>query len=368
MKSGSDEVQALEFFAGIGLAGAGMEEAGINTVWSNDISPKKYKMYANNYGERHGHEYHVGDLSAVRVDDLPCNVHVAWASFPCTDLSLAGSRAGIHKGKASSTYWHFIKLLSRMGSDRPPIIALENVSAFATSNGGRDIRAAIRSLNGLGYWVDVVSLDAKNFLPQSRPRIFIIASQKHLGDSVADSHLRPSWVEDILDDDELRTHRLQLPTLPRSRGVSLIDFLENMDNGDDRWWSPSRANDFMSSLTPLQQERLDKITQSPTLTARTAFRRMRNGVPRWEIRRDELAGCLRTSSGGSSKQAVVIAGGGARWVRWMTPKEYAILMGAPEYRLSGMSDHAVYSGFGDGVCVPVVSWLAENYFRVALGV
>ena len=51
----------------------------------------------------------------------------------------------------------------------------------------------------------------------------------------------------------------------------------------------------------------------------------------WEIRSDDIAGCLRTARGGSSRQALVEAGHGELRVRWMTPREYARLQGAPEH-------------------------------------
>jgi DNA (cytosine-5)-methyltransferase 1 len=86
----------------------------------------------------------------------------------------------------------------------------------------------------------------------------------------------------------------------------------------------------------------------------------------WEIRPDDVAGCLRTARGGSSKQAVVQAGHGQVRVRWMTPREYARLMGAPEYRLDGLRRNQALFGFGDAVCVPVVTWLASHYLMPLL--
>jgi len=57
----------------------------------------------------------------------------------------------------------------------------------------------------------------------------------------------------------------------------------------------------------------------------------------------------------------VQAGRGQVRVRWMTPREYARLMGAPDYELAGLRRNQALFGFGDGVCVPVVSWLATHY-------
>lgn len=355
------EWRAAEFFAGIGLARLGMSKAGIEVVWSNDIAPSKHAMFERHFGTSDDHTFLVEDLGRLSREKLPENTDLAWASFPCTDLSLAGGRAGLHRGIASSTFWHFIKALSKLGPTRPPVIALENVTAFATSHSGKDIASAIRSLNGLGYSVDVLSIDARRFVPQSRPRLFLIGANVPVASAAAPSPLRPDWLAPIFDDASLVTHRMHVPEPPELLTDGLDSFLELLSEDDPRWWSPERVEALISSLSDLQHERLSSLRGGSTCTARTAYRRMRQGVPRWELRSDGIAGCLRTASGGSSKQAVVLAGQGDVRIRWMTPREYAALMGAPEYVLDGVKETQVYSGFGDAVCAPVVEWLSENY-------
>lgn len=91
----------------------------------------------------------------------------------------------------------------------------------------------------------------------------------------------------------------------------------------------------------------------------TIYRRVREGKSRSEIRTDGLAGCLRTPRGGSSKQIVFTAGKGKIGMRWMTPREYARLQGCPDYPIEVNRNEALW-GFGDAVCVPVISWIAEN--------
>ena len=76
-----------------------------------------------------------------------------------------------------------------------------------------------------------------------------------------------------------------------------------------------------------------------------------------------MAGCLRITRGGSSKQALVEAGAGEARVRWLTPREYARLQGAPDLRLGDAHPHQAYFAFGGVVCVPAVAWLAERYLR-----
>jgi DNA (cytosine-5)-methyltransferase 1 len=360
-KRDSSTFVAAEFFAGIGLARIAMERAGIDVVWSNDISEQKRKVFAAHFGTSAGHSFTLRDLGKLPTSELPQHVDLAWASFPCTDLSLAGARAGLHRGAASSTFWHFIKALSALGDKKPRVVALENVTAFATSHAGKDIESAIRSLNGLGYSVDVLSLDAKRFVPQSRPRLFLIASLHPPKSEQTPHALRPDWLDPIFNNSTLRTHRADLATPPDRSAKMFGDVVDVVPHADLRWWAESRVQLFVDSLSPIQLARFEQLKAGDAISYRTAYRRMRGGVPRWEVRADEIAGCLRTARGGSSKQAVVRVGQGAVSIRWMTPREYARLMGADDYRLLGITDREAFDGFGDAVCVPVVEWLASNY-------
>ena len=364
------DIQAAEYFAGIGLARIGLEQAGIEVAWSNDISSKKEAMFRGHFGQDEPrHRFHLGDLRDVRPSSMPEKIDLAWASFPCTDLSLAGTRGGLSRQSgASSTFWHFIKNLSQLGARRPRVVALENVTGFVSSRAGRDISAAIRALNGLGYSIDVLSIDARRFLPQSRPRLFLVGDMDPPQDDPASSEIRPSWLDGIFSDPTLRTHRATVATPPPLRTSGFSAIADRLADDDSRWWDKNRTTAFKTSLTDLQEERLSLLMTEPSISFRSAYRRMRNGEPRWEIRADDIAGCLRTARGGSSRQAVVMAGSGSFKVRWMTPAEYASLMGVPNYVLDGLSANTAYSGFGDAVCVPVVRWLAENYLVPRLDV
>lgn len=352
-------LRAAEFFAGIGLVRAGLEPAGFEIVWANDYEPAKKEMYEGNFGS--DHDFALGDVAEVSSSILPEDLDFAWASFPCTDLSLAGDRRGL-AGKQSGTFFHFTRIMNELGDKKPRVIALENVNGLATSHGGDDMAALVRELNGLGYSVDVLALDGRRFVAQSRPRIFIVGSMDvPVEDTREVSTLRPEWLQGVFQDPTLRTHRAALPEPPEMLTVGLSDVVESMGPRDSRWWDEQRKDKFLTSLSAVQRERLDAMKASQQVTYRTAYRRTRAGVPVWEIRADEVSGCLRTARGGSSKQAVVMAGRGKTAVRWMTPVEYARLMGAGEYNLSGLRDSQILFGFGDAVVVPAVQWVGQNY-------
>lgn len=82
-----------EFFAGIGLVRLGLERSGWTCAFANDIDPKKLEMYRALFPDADEH-FSLGDIRQVEARNLP-EVDLATASFPCTDLSLAGGRAGL---------------------------------------------------------------------------------------------------------------------------------------------------------------------------------------------------------------------------------------------------------------------------------
>ena len=124
---------------------------------------------------------------------------------------------------------------------------------------------------------------------------------------------------------------------------------------------------FLESLSPSHRRRLDELRLKGSTEWRTAYRRTRRGAAVWEVRSDNIAGCLRTARGGSSRQAIVEVGPEDLRVRWMTPREYARLQGAPEeFDYSAVTEVQALYGFGDAVCVPVVAWLAQHVLSPAV--
>ncbi|MQT00114.1 DNA cytosine methyltransferase [Streptomyces jumonjinensis] len=373
LPSGQALFEVAEFFAGIGLARLGLESGGFKVTWANDLDAQKRDMYKGHFADPEDH-YILRDIREI-ADDIrsplaPRRADLAWASFPCTDLSLAGGRSGL-AGEHSSTFWNFTDVVAAMGDrdgETPAVIALENVNGFATSHKGADMKAAVERLNKLGYWADVVTLDARRFVPQSRPRLFVVASRlpKPLADERRDTELRPSWLDRALDDESIDTHRTLLPEPPPLRGAGWTDLVDADDDPSVEWWDAERVAHFESQLSGINKARVEQLGREPEPSYRTAYRRTRGGVPAWEIRDGDVAGCLRTARGGSSKQAVVrMQKGEPLRVRWMTAREYAKLMGAPEYALPAKRNQAIM-GFGDAVCVDAVAWLARHYLQPLL--
>ena len=327
---------------------------------TSDISAVKADMYALNFGDS---DFVLDDIALLTGTDVP-DADIATASFPCTDLSLAGNRAGLN-GRESSSLGEFLRILKELGNRRPKVVMLENVTGFATSNGGRDLLRTIEELNGLGYSCDIAALDARHFVPQSRVRLFILGDLYPPRISYASNRqasLRPKWVPGFLEmNSHLRMFSLPLPSLPDSSGGALDDIADELPPSDPAWWSGDRAENFLQGMSPINADRAGVLRNAPRVTRRAAYRRTRCGRALWEIRADTISGCLRTTRGGSSRQALVEGGNGDLRVRWMSAKEYARLQGAPDFKWGATPESQARFALGDAVCVPAVAWLAKNY-------
>lgn len=242
MKTG-DAPRAAEFFAGVGLVRMAMEQAGFRVVFANDIDRTKRDIYSLNFDPS---VYLLDDIRKVHGDQVP-DIELATASFPCTDLSLAGNRAGL-LGSESSLLGEFLRVLAEMGERRPGVVLIENVTGFASSKDGQDLRDTIQTLNTLGYTCDVIVLDARRFVPQSRPRLFLIAF--HEEDAPTEeiwlSSLRPAWFLRFAHTHPmLRMLPLVLPLPPEDSGQTLTDMLEWIPPADERWWGGERRTAFL---------------------------------------------------------------------------------------------------------------------------
>lgn len=360
-----------EFFAGGGMARAGLGP-GWECLFANDFCEKKAASYRSNW---EGSLLYVGDIASVKSSHLPGRADMAWASFPCQDLSLAGRGAGLD-GDRSGTFWAFIKLMKRLNKEgrKPSVIALENVFGAVTSHSGADFEAIINAVAGEGYRIGGMIIDAVHFVPQSRPRLFVVAIDFTLPipAELYSASPNPAWHPTAI----IRAHnglskRLKEkwvwwnPPLPNKRLRTLDNIIELKPEGVD-WHSPEETARLLGMMSDVNREKVILAQQSGRLKVGTIYRRTREGRQRAEVRFDGIAGCLRTPSGGSSRQTIIVVEGGRVKTRLLSPREAARLMGLDDsYRLPARYNDA-YHLAGDGVAVPVVSHLAKHLFEPIL--
>lgn len=331
----------------------------------------KIKLFSSNYENRDipnikdaQKHYLVEDIFKIDDRTIPATL-LATASFPCIDLSLAGNLEGIH-GKNSRAFWGLVKALEKQ-SEKPKIVLLENVIGWLTSNSGKDFRITIQALNDLGYACDVFAIDAAHFVPQSRLRVFAIALQTDRVNNDLEtlsnrhSSLTTNRLKQAIEHNyDLNWNFLDIPPLPERRIGDLATIVQNLSDRDSRWWSRDEVQRHLNMMTPNNVNYLQQLQDRPHYYYCTMYRRIRNKQKRAEIRKDRIAGCLRTARGGSSRQMLIRVGRGSIQMRVMTPHEYARLQGVPEdYPIPSQINQAL-TGFGDAVCVPVIHWIAER--------
>ena len=365
-----------EFFAGGGMARLGLG-TGWTCLFANDFDKKKCATYLRNGG---GSELHQGDVADLTTDDLPGHADLAWASFPCQDLSLAGSGAGLD-GERSGTFWPFWRLMGELREEgrAPRTVVLENVVGALTSHQGQDFAAIGAALAAANYRFGALVVNAARFLPQSRPRLFVIAVDcaMVLPDSVVRSEPDPIW-----STPSLRRATLGLDSVTQSawiwwrlaepppRRTSLADLLEADPRGV-RWHSLTETQRLLELMTPVNRAKVEQAQASGRLVVGTIYRRTRPdhdgiGRQRAEVRFDGISGCLRTGSGGSSRQFVMVVHGTSIRSRLLSTREAARLMGLrDDYELPANYREG-YHLVGDGVVVPVVRHIAEHILERVL--
>ncbi len=360
--------QFAEFFAGIGLVREAIEPLGWDCAFANDIAEDKAEMYRERFGGEH---LVVDDISNLTLDDLPDHLDLLTASFPCIDLSLAGNRRGL-AGEHSGTVWPFLDLTTALARERtaPSAVLLENVTGFVTSHGGQDLAAVCERLGELGYLLDLLVVDAKWFVPQSRPRLFVVALQR----GIAGDEFPPTDEVTRLRNVAIRrfqdAHRnlpfveFPLPEPPQRSTTRLIDILDDVPANHGSWWSTEQVNAL--AMHERHAARVQELLQGQRDGVATMYRRVRNGRTVGEVRSDRIAGCLRTAVGGSSVQFLVDCRSGRPRVRPLTGREYARLQGAGEFPIN-VGRRQAQNGFGDAVCVPALRWLVDHAFSSLVG-
>lgn len=353
----------LEFFAGAGLVRQGLEPRW-RCVFANDNNPKKQAVYTNNFGSA---EFCSKDVKELAASDLP-SADMAWASFPCQDLSLAGWQRGMIAAR-SGTFWAFWRLLRDLKAcgRLPPVIVLENVVGILQ---GEDFVGLCQALAALDLQFGALTIDARHFTPQSRPRVFFVASAKGYTSALSSEDPVALWTSVALRravdglPPQLRA-TWAWPNLPEP-AAPVPAIHDIVCDAEARWYTEDEVSRLVAMMTPLHRSKLKAATRTGERNVGFLYRRRRNGEQRAEVRFDGLAGCLRTPVGGSSRQTIVFVEGNKVRMRLLTAREAARLMGAPDSFSLPASYNDAYLAMGDGVCVPAVSWLAKHLLRPLL--
>jgi DNA (cytosine-5)-methyltransferase 1 len=293
---------------------------------------------------------------------------------------LAGCGAGLH-GERSGTFWFFWALMKTLISENraPLLIVLENVCGAITSHSGADFSAICDAFRNEGYRFGPVVLDAALFVPQSRARLFMIGVRNDLriSPNQQSSLAQIPWHTTALKS----AYRALLPAtqsawiwwrlpVPPNRATTISDVVEQ-NPCSVAWHTAAETQTLLSKMDSANRLKLEAAQVKGCPVVGTIYKRTRltNGgskEQRAEVRFDNVAGCLRTPLGGSSRQILIAVDGNCVKSRLISSRETARLMGLPDDYILPLNYNDAFHLTGDGVVVPVVRYLAEHILEPVL--
>lgn len=301
----------IDLFCGIGGFRLAFERVGCECVWSSDWDKFSQQTYEANFGERPH-----GDIHSIAVADIPEH-DILCAGFPCQPFSIAGvskkqslgRKHGFQDEKQGNLFFSIAEIIDY---HKPAAFVLENVKNLKSHDKGHTFDVIHTTLTeALGYTVYYKVLDAQQFVPQHRERVFIVGFR--------------DW------------RYFAFPILRKS-GPSISSILDD--------------------------EVPEKYTLSDHLWAylqgyAAKHRAAGNGFGYGLCGPDDVARTLsaRYHKDGSE---ILISQGDQRNPRRLTPRECGRLMGYPEDFSIPVSDTQAYRQFGNSVVVPVVEAVAKE--------
>lgn len=323
MNNRAKKFKFVDLFAGIGGFRIALEKLGGECVFTSEWDKYAQKTYEAWFGDTPA-----GDIRNIKPQSIP-NHDLLAAGFPCQPFSIAGVSKKISLGRAHGFKDRnqgnlFFYLATIIKAKRPPVIFLENVKNLRSHDKGGTWKVIEETLDDLDYAIFSEVFDAASWTPQHRERVFIVGfDKKRFGENPA----------------------FKWPSLPK-KNPRLADILE-------------KKPDRKYTLT----EHLWGYLQNYAAKHRAKGNGFGFGIA-------DPDGITRTLSARYYKDGseILIAQGGHRPPRRLTPRECARLMGFPDKYKIVVSDTQAYRQFGNAVVVPVVHTVGKQVVKSMLPV
>ena len=292
----------------------------------------------------------VGDISIIDPHDLP-DMDLFTYSFPCQDLSVAGQRAGMIKGQTRSGLLYECEKIIEV--KRPKYLLLENVKNLVGKNFKSQFEEWLAYLESLGYTNYWQVLNAKDWVPQNRERVFVVSI---LGDH--STYVFPTpipstrVVKDILEDEVEERYYMNKPFKLVNKGHQ-AEFLNMAFDQGARIYSEDRIMRTLGAK--------DRGQNNILIRAYVEGLNNQNGRV---IDSDGICGTLDTMQGGHRQPKILESTEQDYRVRKLTPLECWRLMGFSDEdhlkaKSAGVSNSQLYKQAGNSIVVPVLEGIFE---------
>lgn len=305
----------IDLFAGIGGFRFAFEKAGGKCVFSSEWDKHCQTSYAKNFGE-----VPFGDITRINENSIPAH-DILVGGFPCQPFSIAGvskklslgRKHGFDDEKQGNLFFDIARILE---AKKPKMFVLENVKNLRNHDKGRTYEIIRNTLEDLGYTVFDEIIDAANYVPQHRERIFIVGFRK----------------------DKFPDVTFSFPATPAKRIKELGDVLEA--NPDPKYTLSDHLWQYLQNYADKHKAQgngfgFGMIDPSKDKVTRTLSARYHKDGSEILIKQEGLN------------------------PRRLSPAECARLMGFPASYKIVVSDTQAYHQFGNAVAVPVVEAVAK---------
>jgi DNA (cytosine-5)-methyltransferase 1 len=314
----SPEFKFIDLFAGIGGFRISFQELNGKCVFSSEWNKYAKKTYDANFGE-----VPFGDITQTDEKKIPDH-DILVGGFPCQPFSIAGvskkNSLGKNHGFLDETQGTlFFDIARILNEKRPKAFLLENVKNLKSHDKGNTFKVIEKTLKKLGYSVYSKIIDARNFVPQHRERIFIVGFNNDY-----------------------------------FRGCPEFEFPEIIE-------TEQRVGDILEKEVNSKYTLTDNLWRYLQEYA-AKHKAKGNGFGFGMANKD---GVTRTLSARYYKDGseILIPQGKGKNPRRLTPEECKRLQGFPkEFKIKdiGVSDMQLYKQFGNSVAVPVVRSVANQ--------
>ena len=310
-------LKTIDLFAGIGGIRIGFENAGFETVFSNDFEPTCKTTYDLNFSSP---QLYIQDIRNIDPTNIP-DFEFLLGGFPCQAFSIAGHRQGFDDDKdRGNLFFYIAKILE---AKQPEGFLLENVKNLVGHDNGNTFKVITSVLTNLGYKFHYKVMNTREYgnVPQNRERVYIV------GFKTVDYYNNFKFPQPV--------------TLTRT----VKDYLE-----------PTVDKKYYYDGKPLYDRIKDDVIDE-------------NKIYQWRrkyVRENKKNVCptLTANMGSGGHNVPIIKD--SIGIRKLTPLECVRLQGFPEtYKLPDMSNSALYKQAGNSVSVPVIEAIAKQ-IRVAM--
>ncbi|EGR5566939.1 DNA (cytosine-5-)-methyltransferase [Vibrio cholerae] len=169
----------VELFAGGGGLALGMEQAGLQSIFLNELDKYACETLRHNRPEWNVVE---GDISKIDFTTITESIDVLTGGFPCQAFSYAGKSLGFEDTRGTL----FFEMARAIKELQPRVFMAENVRALLTHDNGKTLETIRHVIDELGYvLVEPRVLKAIFFkVPQKRERLILVGIRKDLAKSV----------------------------------------------------------------------------------------------------------------------------------------------------------------------------------------